>query len=258
MPTTMPGRCDSAPVPSTGTWRGWAGMADDVTPPPAGPDPWRTLGTREVYDNAWIRVREDRVVRPDGAAGIYGVVSFKTLALGAVVRFDNDDTLLVGQHRYTVGAWSWEIPEGGAHPAAEPARRGAAGTAGGDGTGGRALDAARRPAHLQQRHRRSRGTVAGGGPHPARRRSRPDRGSAAVAPPPGRRTRPGHGRHVHRLPHDHRVVPRAPPHRRPWGRGWPRTGRRGHSQSIIATTTSPSLKGPSHAYRHHRGQRVHR
>ena len=95
-------------------------MADDVTPPPAGPDPWRTLGTREVYDNAWIRVREDRVVRPDGAAGIYGVVSFKTLALGAVVRFDNDDTLLVGQHRYTVGAWSWEIPEGGAHPAAEP------------------------------------------------------------------------------------------------------------------------------------------
>src|SRR5680860_1326666 len=120
MPTTMPGRCDSAPVPSTGTWRGWAGMADDVTPPPAGPDPWRTLGTREVYDNAWIRVREDRVVRPDGAAGIYGVVSFKTLALGAVVRFDNDDTLLVGQHRYTVGAWSWEIPEGGAHPAAEP------------------------------------------------------------------------------------------------------------------------------------------
>ena len=95
-------------------------MADHRTAPPTGPDPWRTRSSRSIYDNAWIHVREDRVVRADGSDGIYGVVSFKTLAVGAVVRFDDGDTVLVGQHRYPLGAWSWEIPEGGADPAADP------------------------------------------------------------------------------------------------------------------------------------------
>lgn len=96
------------------------GAMSQPSPPPAGPDPWRTRASRQVYDNAWINVREDQVIRPDGSDGIYGVVSFKNLAVGAVVRHDDGDTVLVGQHRYPLGRWSWEIPEGGADPAADP------------------------------------------------------------------------------------------------------------------------------------------
>jgi 8-oxo-dGTP pyrophosphatase MutT (NUDIX family) len=75
-------------------------------------NPWRTLGTRQVYDNSWITVREDKVVRPDGAEGIYGVVHFKNTAVG-VLALEDDYIYLVGQHRYTLNQYSWEIPEGG-------------------------------------------------------------------------------------------------------------------------------------------------
>jgi 8-oxo-dGTP pyrophosphatase MutT (NUDIX family) len=79
--------------------------------------PWRKTRTTQVYDNPWIRVREDAVVRPDGLPGIYGVVEFKHVALGIVPLFANGDTLLVGQFRYTLDAYSWEIPAGGGDPA---------------------------------------------------------------------------------------------------------------------------------------------
>jgi 8-oxo-dGDP phosphatase len=74
---------------------------------------WQTLGSREIYVNPWIRVREDHVIRPDGKDGIYGVVEFPTYALGIVPLTENHDTFLVGQFRYTLSAYSWEIPEGG-------------------------------------------------------------------------------------------------------------------------------------------------
>lgn len=77
-------------------------------------NPWQTLGSRLVYDNPWIRVREDAVVRPDGEPGTYGVVGFKNRAVGVVPLFEDGTTLLVGQFRYTLGRYSWEIPEGGA------------------------------------------------------------------------------------------------------------------------------------------------
>lgn len=76
-------------------------------------NPWRTRGSREIYVNPWIRVREDHVIRADGQDGIYGVVEFQNYALGIVPVFDNGDTLLVGQWRYPLGLYSWEIPEGG-------------------------------------------------------------------------------------------------------------------------------------------------
>ncbi len=85
--------------------------------PAALPNPWTVKGSREVYRNPWIAVREDAVERPDGSPGIYGVVSFHTLAVGAVPRYDDGTTVLVGQYRYTLREWSWEIPEGGADPA---------------------------------------------------------------------------------------------------------------------------------------------
>ena len=77
------------------------------------PNPWTNTGSREVYVNPWLRVREDQVLRPDGKPGIYGVVEFKNYALGAVPVTDNGDTFLVGQWRYPLGRYSWEIPEGG-------------------------------------------------------------------------------------------------------------------------------------------------
>lgn len=75
-------------------------------------NPWRTLSTRQAYDNPWISVREDKVVRPDGAEGIYGVVHFKNRAIG-VLAVEGEEVYLVGQYRYPLGEYSWEIPEGG-------------------------------------------------------------------------------------------------------------------------------------------------
>lgn len=76
-------------------------------------NPWRTLSRRRIYDNAWIRVREDQVIRPDGAPGIYGVVEFKNRAVGVLPIDERGNTWLVGQYRYTLDRYSWEIPEGG-------------------------------------------------------------------------------------------------------------------------------------------------
>jgi len=68
---------------------------------------------RVAYDNAWITVWHDEVTHPDGSDGIYGVVHFENLAVGVLVLDDQDRTVLVGQHRYTLDEVSWEIPEGG-------------------------------------------------------------------------------------------------------------------------------------------------
>jgi 8-oxo-dGTP pyrophosphatase MutT (NUDIX family) len=81
--------------------------------PVADANPWKTLSSRSVYENPWIGVREDAVIRPDGSPGIYGVVHFKNRAVG-VLPVDRDGAIwLVGQYRYPLGAYSWEIPEGG-------------------------------------------------------------------------------------------------------------------------------------------------
>ncbi len=76
-------------------------------------NPWRTQGSRSIYHNPWIRVREDHVIRADGGPGIYGVVEFQSYALGVVPVTPEGDTILVGQWRYPLGLYSWEIPEGG-------------------------------------------------------------------------------------------------------------------------------------------------
>ena len=82
-------------------------------------NPWRTLSTRAVYDNPWVGVREDAVVRPDGRPGIYGVVRFKNVAVG-VLAVEAGDVYLVGQYRYTLERYSWEIVEGGCAAGEEP------------------------------------------------------------------------------------------------------------------------------------------
>ncbi len=89
-------------------------------------NPWTTLERRSIYDNPWIAVREDRVLRPDGTPGIYGVVQFKNRAVGVLPVDEQGHIWLVGQYRYPLGSYSWEIPEGGCpegeHPE-ETARR---------------------------------------------------------------------------------------------------------------------------------------
>ncbi len=87
---------------------------------PDHPNPWTTIEGRTVYDNPWIGVREDRVVRPDGQPGIYGVVHFKNKAVGVLPVDDDGGIWLVGQYRYPLGAYSWEIPEGGGPEGEDP------------------------------------------------------------------------------------------------------------------------------------------
>ncbi len=81
---------------------------------------WRTHESRVTYDNRWIQVTEHRVTTPAGTPGIYGVVHMKNLGTGVVVLDDEDHTVLVGQWRYTLNQYSWEIPEGGGDPNVDP------------------------------------------------------------------------------------------------------------------------------------------
>ena len=75
--------------------------------------PWRRLGRRVAYQNPWLTVWHDDVIRPDGEPGIYGVVHFANRAIGILALDEEDRVLLVGQHRYPLAAYTWEIPEGG-------------------------------------------------------------------------------------------------------------------------------------------------
>jgi 8-oxo-dGTP pyrophosphatase MutT (NUDIX family) len=76
-------------------------------------NPWTTLSGEVKYDNPWITVTEYQVLNPSGGKGIYGKVHFKNKANGAVALDRELNTWLVGQYRYTLNAWHWEIPEGG-------------------------------------------------------------------------------------------------------------------------------------------------
>ena len=76
-------------------------------------NPWTTLNKKEIYDNPWITVEEHQVINPGGGKNIYGKVSFKNYALGIIPLDEDNNTWLVGQYRYTLNEYSWEIPMGG-------------------------------------------------------------------------------------------------------------------------------------------------
>ncbi len=81
---------------------------------------WQTISTESIYENPWIALSEHKVLNPAGNVGIYGVVSFKNLAIG-ILPLDKDlNTWLVGQWRYPLNAYSWEIPEGGGPLGTDP------------------------------------------------------------------------------------------------------------------------------------------
>jgi len=76
-------------------------------------NPWTKLSSQDIYENPWIKLEEHQVVNPAGGKGIYGKVHFKNMAIGIVALDTQHHTWLVGQHRYVLDEWSWEIPEGG-------------------------------------------------------------------------------------------------------------------------------------------------
>ena len=76
-------------------------------------NPWTVLSRAMVYENQWIRVDHHEVLSPTGGPGVYGTVHFKNLATGVVPIDQNGNVILVGQYRFPLGAYSWEIPEGG-------------------------------------------------------------------------------------------------------------------------------------------------
>ncbi|MCP4522462.1 MAG: NUDIX hydrolase [Cytophagales bacterium] len=76
-------------------------------------NPWKKLSTKFIYENPWIEVKEDKVINPSGNEGIYGTVHFKNKAIAVVPIDDEGNTYLVGQYRYPLDIYSWEIPMGG-------------------------------------------------------------------------------------------------------------------------------------------------
>ena len=83
-------------------------------------NPWQTLDIKIAYENPWIQVTHREVLNPSGNPGIYGVVHFKNLAIAIVPIDDEGYTWLVGQYRYTLERYSWEVPEGGGSHAVSP------------------------------------------------------------------------------------------------------------------------------------------
>lgn len=83
-------------------------------------NPWQIIDHRVVYDNPWIGLTEFNVVNPGGGKGIYGKVHFKNYAIGIVPLDNEENTWLVGQYRFPVDTYSWEIPEGGGDLNADP------------------------------------------------------------------------------------------------------------------------------------------
>jgi 8-oxo-dGTP pyrophosphatase MutT (NUDIX family) len=76
-------------------------------------NPWTTLQSTSVYDNSWINVTEFNIINPNNGIGIYGKVHFKNIAIGILVLDNKNNTWLIGQYRFPINKYSWEIPEGG-------------------------------------------------------------------------------------------------------------------------------------------------
>jgi 8-oxo-dGTP pyrophosphatase MutT (NUDIX family) len=83
-------------------------------------NPWTTLSSEQVYDSPWIGVTKHEVLNPNGNPGKYGVVHFKNIAIGILALDAEHNTWIVGQYRYPIDQYSWEIPEGGGKRDVDP------------------------------------------------------------------------------------------------------------------------------------------
>jgi 8-oxo-dGTP pyrophosphatase MutT (NUDIX family) len=84
-------------------------------------NPWTILAEKPMYENPWMKVIEYDVINPSGNKGIYGKVHFKNIGVGVLPLDDQLNTYLVGQFRFTLNQYSWEIPEGGCPQGEDPA-----------------------------------------------------------------------------------------------------------------------------------------
>jgi 8-oxo-dGDP phosphatase len=82
--------------------------------------PWKRGSERVVYENPWIRVSHHHATAPTGRSAEYGVVSFKNLAIAVLPLHDDGSVTLVGQHRFALSDYSWELPEGGSPLGEDP------------------------------------------------------------------------------------------------------------------------------------------
>jgi 8-oxo-dGTP pyrophosphatase MutT (NUDIX family) len=83
-------------------------------------NPWKITSQKNIYDNPWLNVTEYQVINPSGNPGIYGKVHFKNLAIGVLPLDDELNTYLVGQYRFPLNQYSWEMPEGGGPLGTDP------------------------------------------------------------------------------------------------------------------------------------------
>jgi ADP-ribose pyrophosphatase len=83
-------------------------------------NPWQTKSITTPYENNWIKVEHHEVINPNGNEGIYGKVHFKNLAIGVIPLDEDNNTWIVGQYRYPLNTYSWEIPEGGGKIGVDP------------------------------------------------------------------------------------------------------------------------------------------
>jgi len=87
-----------------------------ATPPdaPEGANPWQTLSTRLEFENPWFAITTHETIAPDGSRPHYGKISFKNRAVAVIPLDEEQHTWLVGQWRFPLGEYSWELPMGGA------------------------------------------------------------------------------------------------------------------------------------------------
>ncbi|QEM08718.1 MULTISPECIES: NUDIX domain-containing protein [Mucilaginibacter] len=83
-------------------------------------NPWKITSEQNIYDNPWINVTEYQVINPAGNPGIYGKVHYKNLAIGVLPLDEELNTYLVGQYRFPLNQYSWEMPEGGGPEGTDP------------------------------------------------------------------------------------------------------------------------------------------
>lgn len=83
-------------------------------------NPWEILNKKEIYDNPWITLHHHEVITPGGKKGIYGTIDFKNSAIGIIPLDDELNTYIIGQYRFPLNKYSWEIPEGGGTKGEDP------------------------------------------------------------------------------------------------------------------------------------------
>ncbi len=83
---------------------------------PEGDNPWTVTGRSTSFENNWIRIEDNSVLNPAGNPAIYSVVRVRRVAVGALPIDAHGHVHMVGQWRFALGRYSWEMPEGGAEP----------------------------------------------------------------------------------------------------------------------------------------------